>query len=86
MEASTQSLAQRGQQFYDQHIRAQVEAAHHGEWLVLHIETGDYEIAEDELTAFHRAQAKHPDAQFYFLRIGHPAAYRLGGFRRVQPI
>ena len=82
MEASTQSLAERGQQLYDQQIRAQVEDAHHGEFLVLHVETGDYEIAEDEMTAFRQAKAKHPSAQFYFLRIGHAAAYRLG-LRRV---
>ncbi len=82
METSTTSLAQRGQQLYDQQIRAQVEDAHHGEFLVLHVDTGDYEIAEDELTALRRAQAKHPGAQFYFIRIGYAAAYRLG-FRRV---
>ncbi len=82
MTVTTESLAQRGQQFYDQQIRAQVEDQHRGEFLVLHVETGDYEIAEDELTAFQRAKAKHPGAQFYFLRIGHTAAYRLG-LRRV---
>ena len=83
METTTQSLAQRGQQLYDQHIRAQVEEAHRGDFLVLHVDSGDYEIAEDELTAFRRAKAKHPGAQFYFLRIGHTAVYRLG-FRRSE--
>ena len=86
MEAPTQSLAERGQQLYDQQIRPQVEDQHRGEFLVLHVESGDYEIAEDEMTAFQRAKAKHSDAQFYLLRIGYPAAYRLRGFRRVQPI
>jgi hypothetical protein len=80
----SEDLAQRGQELYDQRIRAQVEEVHHGEFLVLHVETGDYEIDASELAALRRAKAKHPDAQFYLLRIGHPAAYRLGGLRRVK--
>ncbi len=72
-------IAQRGQAFYEQQIRAKVDASNKGKFLVLDIETGEYEIDEDELEALKRAKAKHPDAALYMLRIGYATAYRLGG-------
>ena len=74
-------IVQRGQVLYDQQIRAHVEASHPGKFLVLDIETGDYEIDADDVAALQRAKARHPDAAFYILRVGTPTAYRLGGQR-----
>ena len=78
---SSAEIVQRGQVLYDQQIRAHVEASHPGKFLVLDIETGDYEIDADDVAALQRAKAKHPDAAFYILRVGTPTAYRLGGQR-----
>ncbi len=75
---TSEEIAQRGQAIYDQQIRAQVETAHRGEFLVLNVETGEYEIDHNELTALQRAKTKNPDGAFYILRIGATAAYRLG--------
>jgi len=75
---SSEEIAQRGQAIYDQQIRAHVETAHRGKFLVLSVETGEYEIDRDELAALQRAKAKNPDGAFYILRIGATAAYRLG--------
>ena len=47
--------------------------------MVIDIETGDYELDADDLAATKRALAKRPGAVLYGLRIGSPAAYRLGG-------
>jgi hypothetical protein len=55
-----------------------VEARERGKFLVLDIETGDYEIDSDELSALRRAKEKNPDAALYILRVGYPAAYRIG--------
>ena len=62
----------------EQDLRASVEAQHRGKLLVLDIETGEYEIDTDDLAATRRALAKRPDAVLYGLRIGSPAAYRIG--------
>jgi hypothetical protein len=78
---ASQDIARRGQALYDQHIRAKVEGRHKGEFLVLDIESGEYEIDASELAALQRAKAKHPDAALYILRIGYPTAYRVGGPR-----
>jgi hypothetical protein len=73
-----EEIVQRGQALYDQQIRAQVEASHKGKFLVLNIETGEYEMDDDELAALKRAKAKNPDAALYILRVGYSTAYRLG--------
>jgi hypothetical protein len=83
---TSEEVATRGEVIYEQHIRSQVEADHKGKFLVVDIETGDYEIDEDDLTATKRALAKRPEAVLYGLRIGYPTTYRLGGrFAVGQP-
>jgi hypothetical protein len=83
---TTAEVAQRGRDLYEREIRPKVETSHQGEFLVLDIATGDYEIAEDDLTASDRLLARHPDAILYGLRIGQQAAYRLGhGSTADQP-
>jgi hypothetical protein len=55
-----------------------VDTGDRGKFLVLDIETGEYELDADELVALQRARRKKPDAALYILRIGYPAAYRIG--------
>ena len=69
----------RGQAFYEEHLREKVEANNNGEFLVIDIETGEYEIDADDLVATKRSLVKRSDAVLYGLRIGYPTAYRLGG-------
>jgi hypothetical protein len=76
---TAEEVAARGETIYEQQIRAKVEATHKGQFVVIDIETGDYEIDADDLAATKRALAKRPAAVLYGLRIGYPAAYRLGG-------
>jgi hypothetical protein len=77
-------VAARGEALYEQRIRPHVEATHRGKFVVVDIETGDYEIDADDLAATKRALAKRPDAVLYGLRIGYPTAYRLGGSVATQ--
>lgn len=76
---TSEEVATRGEGLYEQHIRSQVEADHQGEFVVVDIETGEYEIDKDDLAATKRALAKRPEAVLYGVRIGYPTAYRLGG-------
>ena len=81
---SSDEIEQRGQELYDQQIRARVEADNKGKFLVLDIKTGEYEIDESEITALKRIKSKNPDAALYFLRVGYPTAYKLGGQLRID--
>lgn len=75
---TTEEVVQRGQEIYEREIRAQVEASHEGEFVVVDITTGAWEVDEDDVAASDRALSKNPDAVLYFARVGRPAAYRLG--------
>ncbi len=76
---TSSEIVQRGQALYDQQIRDKVDPSAKGKFLVLNIETGEYDIDADELAALRRAKAKNPDAPLYILRVGYATAYRLGG-------
>ncbi|MDQ3814134.1 MAG: hypothetical protein M3347_09305, partial [Armatimonadota bacterium] len=64
---------------YEQQIRPRVEAGNKGKFLVINIETGEYEMDADDVAAARRAKAKYPNAPLFSMRIGYSAAYRLGG-------
>jgi len=80
---SPEQIVTRGQEWYDRHIREQVEPVHDGEFLVINVDTGEYEIDPDDVAASVRAMERFPDAPLYTMRVGRRAAYRLGG--RLRP-
>ena len=74
---TSQEVESRGEAIYVQQIRDKVDPKHKGEFLVIDIETGEYEINADDLVATKQLLAKHPNAVIYGLRIGYPTAYRI---------
>lgn len=80
---SSDEIAEQGQAIYDRDIRDSLDASDQGKFLVLDVDSGDYELDADEIAAVKRARAKHPGAVFYILRVGRSAVYRLG--RKVTP-
>ena len=78
----------RGETIYGRKIRDKVETKHKGKFLVIDIETGEYEMNADDLVATKRLLAKQPDAVIYGLQIGSPTAYRIGGhfLERTQSV
>ena len=76
---SPEEVEARGEQIYEHQVRSDVEAGNKGKFVVIDIETGEYEVDDDDLQATKRALAKRSDAVLYGLRIGYPTAYTLGG-------
>jgi hypothetical protein len=74
---SRNEIAERGQALFEREILPGLDASAHGKFLVLDVETGDYEIDRDELAVLKRARARRPEAPLYLLRIGYPTAYRV---------
>ena len=75
---SAQEIGTRGRAIYEQRIRHTVEPVHTGKFLIVDIETGDYEVDEDDFAASDRAHGKHPDGVFYGFRIGQKASGVIG--------
>lgn len=80
---STAEIVDRGEEIYASEIQAEVEDQHKGRFLALDIETHQYEIDDDMLTALDRAKARHAGAALYVVRIGYPSAVNLGGVGKL---
>ncbi len=75
---SAQEIAARGKEIYEKHLRQELEPQNAGKFLVIDIETGEYEIDEDGEAASLRASNKRPDGIRYGMRIGRRAWGRIG--------
>lgn len=75
---SNQEFSERGRRLYESQVRAQVEEGNHGKIVAIDIETGAFEVAKDSLTASDQLLARYPEAQIWFVRIGHRAVHRIG--------
>lgn len=73
-----EEFARRAEDYYARALRAKLEPQHVGKYLVLDVDTGDYELDADEVAALQRAEAKHPDRIFYILRVGYRASVGFG--------
>ena len=75
---SKEEHAGRGTELYEQRVRPQVEAGNHGKIVALDVDSGNFEVASDTLTAADRLLARCPAAQIWFTRIGHRGVHRFG--------
>ncbi|MCG8365564.1 MAG: hypothetical protein MJA27_19815 [Pseudanabaenales cyanobacterium] len=75
---SKEEFARRGDEIYESQVRPQVEAGNHGKIVAIDIETGAFEVADDIVTASELLLTRYPDAQTWFIRIGHQAVYHFG--------
>jgi len=82
---SKEEFARRGNDIYERDVRPKVADGNEGKIVAIDIETGMFEVAEDTLTASDRLLARRPDAQTWFVRIGHPALHRFGPRSFTEP-
>lgn len=68
----------RGEAIYREKIRHLVEPAETGKFVVIDVESGDYEIDAEALAASTRLRERRPNAVSYGIRVGSGAAYSLG--------
>lgn len=78
-----QEIAQQGEAIYQRELQTSVEQEHLGQFLALDILSGEFYIAESDLEATTQLLKKSPNAIVYGLKIGSPAAYRIGGLAKV---
>lgn len=81
---SAEEITARGEAIYREQIRSLVEATDKGKFVIIDVETGDYEIGTRDVAATLKLLKRRPDAVTYAVRVGCRAAYRIGG-RRLMP-
>jgi hypothetical protein len=74
---SMEEFARRGDEIYERDVLPKLTPEDRG-FAAIDIETGEYELAQDELTASNRLLAHRPQAQVWIRRIGSRYLYRFG--------
>jgi len=76
-------IAQQGKtllQKLDRELRDQ----HHGKFIAIEVDSGDYFLGATMIDADTQARAQHPGKVFYVGRIGHRAAVHFRGHMPIQ--
>jgi hypothetical protein len=71
---TTEDLGRIGTEMYHPQIRPYVMPQHKGTFLLVDIESGDYEIDVNDDSAEERLHARRPTGVFFGLRIGYTSA------------
>jgi hypothetical protein len=80
---SMEEFERRGEEIFERDIQPRLGTRRAEEFVLIDIESGDYEVDADELTASDRLRERWPDAQVWMRRVGSRHAYRLGLSRRT---
>ena len=78
-------IADRGEAIFRDRILPHVGPLEKGIFVVIDVETGDYEIARADVVATKRLLDRKPNAVTYGVRVGHRAAYSHTGGLRTPP-
>ncbi len=73
---STEQLDRLGWSRYAE-IRDRLETEHHGNYVMIEVDSGNYFVGATPEEALQRAEAAHPDKAFCLIRIGYKAAHKL---------
>lgn len=74
-----EEAVRRGRELYERQIRSKVEPGNIGKYVVIDIESGDYEVGEDYGALSDCLHQRHPNAALCALRIGYRALGKMGG-------
>ncbi len=80
-----EEFARMGDAIYEGKVRPLVEEGNKGRIVAIDIESGDYKVASDTLSASQYLIDRNPDAQIWCVRIGYNAVHRIPVRDRVAP-
>ena len=78
---SDRKVESRGQKIYRDTIRDLVYPQETGKVVAIDVESGDYEIDDNDMAAWERLRARKPDAVIWFKRVGYQTVDAFGGLR-----
>ena len=75
---SHEEIRDRGEKIYEERIKALVEPEKVGKFIVIDIDSEDFEVDSKILVASRRLRERRPDSALYRVKVGLGAAYRMG--------
>ena len=79
-----EEFARRGEEIYGRTIGPGTRPEDAGHFVAIDIESGDFEIDEDDYDATERLLSRKPAAQIWMMRVGEKTAYQIGGWTRAR--
>jgi hypothetical protein len=77
-----EEFARRGDEIYERQVRPHLKTEDEGKFAAIDIDSGLYEIDEDELEAGNKLRARAPESQIWMVRVGSRYVHRYGGWDR----
>jgi hypothetical protein len=77
--ADTKAVVERAKRIYAEQLRAVLEPQHQNRFVAIEPESGEYFLGDTFDEAVKSAGAKHPSRLSHTIRIGHSAAFHIGG-------
>jgi hypothetical protein len=74
------SVAEAAKQVYEEDLRSQLEREHKDEFVAIEPSSRSYFLGKTFLEVALAAKEAYPDRKSFVLRIGHEAAFHIGGF------
>jgi hypothetical protein len=79
---STLSIADQAESIFEAQIKPRLIGANPEDFLAIDVNTGDFEIAADDMTPGDRLRARCPEARIFLRRVGDQDAFTVGwGYR-----
>lgn len=74
-------ISDRGAAVYEERLKALLEPGHNGEWVAIHVDTGDYALGKNPPRALDALRAKQPEGLVVSILVGperdDPTLYRM---------
>jgi hypothetical protein len=77
-----EEFARRGDEVYERQVHPLLTADDDGRFAAIDIDSGEYEVADEELVACDRLRRRLPDAQIWLVKIGSRFVHRFGSSQR----
>ena len=79
--AETKFVIDRAKRLYADHLQAELESQHADRFVAIEPESGEYFLGDTFDQAVKSARAKYPSRVSHTIRVGHRAAFHIGGTR-----
>ena len=76
--ATKRSIGDRAEELYNARIKHELSDAQLGEFLAIEVNTGEYEVHDDALSAMTTLHERIVDAEVFLMKHGSMHAYTLG--------
>ena len=76
-----EELDRLGSEIFDRRVKPSLRPEDHGKFVAIDVDTGEYEMDEDDYKAVMRLLDRIPAADSWLICAGYPTTYRIGVVR-----